>query len=80
MSKMISVEVSDKAAECSEVVICLDRAGLAHLIKELNHMNDHFHLMSPNWGGNELADKAHGNHMKVVDHLKVMMVSETPTS
>ncbi|HEX8287808.1 MAG TPA: Imm32 family immunity protein [Pyrinomonadaceae bacterium] len=60
-----------------ELEIFTDSSGLKLLIEELNKLlnsaekgnNDHTHLMTEDWGGNELTSKAQSG--EVLNHVKI---------
>ena len=59
-----------------EVAICCDEQGLEVLINKLERLrrkNDHIHLMTPSWAGNELTEqKQGGNDYQLVNHLRIV--------
>jgi hypothetical protein len=49
----------------------LDKAGIESLIAQLESLKNvesRLHLMTPSWGGRELAEKAYGSN-KPMNHL-----------
>ena len=60
------------------VTICLDKEGIDFLIKKLiklsnSQANEHEHLMTPNWGGNELTEKKIGGEDDaLINHLRLV--------
>jgi hypothetical protein len=59
-----------------EVRIYANEAGVQALIRELSALsrtNDHFHMMSPNWGGDELRAVVYEPDELAIDHLKVII-------
>ena len=65
---MISVEFNEHV---EAVELHLDRAGIENLILQLESLKSvasHLHLMTPAWGGNELAEQPHAAN-KLINHL-----------
>jgi hypothetical protein len=55
--------VEKEKSEQGEVAICFDRDGLEFLISKLSKLRDrqdHLHLMTPAWAGNELTEVLQG--------------------
>jgi Immunity protein 32 len=53
-----------------------DGEGLEKLRLMLTHLteskkNDHIHLMTPNWGGNELSNEKQCELNELIDHVKI---------
>lgn len=74
---MISVELKDGARSgLSEVVICMDDAGLDYLVRTLSSLRgqkEHIHLKTPAWAGDELSEtRIGGSDMEVVNHLRIV--------
>lgn len=76
MKKILTVEL-DQRGELIE--LHLNKPGaeylknlLVRLIEE--NQDEHLHLMTPNWGGDELseAQQNSGENMKLMNHLKIM--------
>lgn len=59
-----------------EVAICLDEDGLDFLIAKLSRLKlkqDHTHLMTPSWAGNELTEvKQGGDEYELIHHLRIV--------
>lgn len=76
---MISVElkVSGKVETLNsdnfEVEIFCNKEGLKKLISELQNLgeNDHVHLSTPSWGGNELDESINGNGNVKINHIVI---------
>ena len=65
---MITVEFNENL---DAVELHLDKAEIEKLISQLESLksyDSHIHPMTPAWGGEELADGAHGAN-KLVNHL-----------
>lgn len=56
-----------------KVELHLDNEGIDFLIEKLQELkttkNDHLHLMTPAWGGNELSENE--NSLNRINHLKI---------
>ena len=55
--------VEKEKSDQGEVAICFDKEGLEYLIAKLSKLRDrqdHFHLMTPAWAGNELTEVLQG--------------------
>ena len=51
-----------------------DRRGLVYLKEQIElvlNKEEHIHLMSPNWGGNELTEEKQGEVNTLVNHVKI---------
>ena len=68
------------------VTICLDKDGIDFLIKKLiklsnSKSNEHDHLMTPSWSGNELTEKKIGaDEDTLINHLRLVFLNEKATS
>jgi hypothetical protein len=65
---MITAELNE---QLNAFELHLDRAGIESLIAQLEslkNVDSHLHLMTPSWGGRELAEKAHGSN-KLMNRL-----------
>jgi hypothetical protein len=65
---MISVELNEKLGALE---LHLDKAGIESLVRQLESLqtvDSHIHLMTPAWGGKELAENGHGIN-KLINHL-----------
>jgi hypothetical protein len=65
---MITVELNEKL---NAIELHLDQAGFEDLIARLQSLkayDSHAHLMTPSWGGKELAEDAHGEN-RLINHL-----------
>ncbi|MGL5164889.1 MAG: hypothetical protein ACRC9K_03275 [Afipia sp.] len=72
----ISFEVSKPEADGRvEIQLYLDRIGRDFLVKELGRLefpdNDHFHMLSPAWGSDELTEERRNANASMGGHLKV---------
>lgn len=67
---MITVELSD---DIEQLHIHLDDQGRKKLLKILNDLKplDHEHLMTPNWGGNELSDEQQGERCILLNAMTI---------
>ena len=57
------------------IEIHVDTEGLKDFIQALQKVleaEDHLHLMSSEWGGNELSSEKQGVDNKLVNHVKIM--------
>lgn len=74
MNRMLSFEWNEK----SEVIeIHADRKGLEFLAEQLlsllaSEENDHVHLMTAEWGGEELSSAPQNSASVLVNHVKVL--------
>lgn len=75
-NKIFTVEYNDND-ECVEIHI--DKNGALELLDILNQcikssQNDHFHLLAPSWGGQELTDTMQNidDSIKPISHLKII--------
>lgn len=78
MSKrLLSFELShDK----NEIEIHANDAGLSFLLEALNQLaanpsDEHIHLMTPKWGGNELSDDLQNTDNTVINHARIFLWS-----
>lgn len=58
------------------VEIHVDQEGLAAFINQLEKLRSsggHLHLMTSDWGGDELTSKLQGANNHVINHVKVML-------
>jgi hypothetical protein len=73
MNKLFTVEVSEEMVE-----IHLNDEGIDFLIDRLkslkNRKNDHDHLMTQDWGGNEITNNKQNlnDRFKLMHHLKLI--------
>lgn len=60
-----------------EIEIHATKEGLSHLKKQIEHLlekgEDHTHLMTSSWGGNELSEEVQGENNKLISHVKVFI-------
>ena len=73
--KLVSVEC-DESRELVE--IHLDSSGIEYLIDVLTRLRDspppeHVHLMTPDWGGNELNESSQNLDLVAAKHLKICL-------
>jgi hypothetical protein len=76
MEKILTLEFDEK----DEVIeLHLNKKGAEFLLAIINSLisqdsNDHSHLMTSNWGGDELSSVKQnlGNDVKLLNHLKVI--------
>lgn len=47
-------------------------AALEHWLDIALKTNDHQHLMTPEWGGNELSSELQGQSNQLVNHVKII--------
>lgn len=51
--------------------------GLNYLKNQIEYLlqnkNDHIHLMTPGWGGNELTEEVQGEGNKLINHVKLFI-------
>lgn len=61
--------------DAEELQIHANHEGLRHLIRILDLLQkqeeDHDHLTTPSWGGNDLSEELHGEGHKLINHVKV---------
>ncbi len=74
-NRLISVEC-DEAREVVE--LHLDRPGIEYLIDKLIQLRDaptpeHLHLMTPDWGGNELSELSQNADFFAAKHVKICL-------
>jgi hypothetical protein len=74
----LSIEISQNGGvelEKSEVVIFGDNEGIEHLRDQLNlilqNKQNHFHCMTPSWGGTELSEASFGDRTIKINKLSV---------
>lgn len=75
MSKMLTFEIDNNG---KSIEVHGNEEGLRFLIvtkQKLVSMDkqDHLHLMTPSWGGNELTDDMQGKDNELVDMVKVFL-------
>ena len=62
-----------------EVAICFDAEGLDRLIGKLQSLrarNDHVHLMTPSWAGDDLTEEKQGGpQYTLVNHLRLVRIN-----
>lgn len=64
----------DKDSE--QLEIHLDSKGLQALVKQINKMSDcegnnHLHLMTDDWGGEELSNEKQNAKSQLIHHVKI---------
>ncbi len=76
MNKIFTIEI-DEQGELVEMH--LNKEGAEYLRDILNRVievnsDDHLHLMTPDWGGNELTEEKQNKSdtVKLIHHLKLM--------
>ncbi len=74
----ISFEISSPAPgdDGVQIEVYLDRAGRDRLVRELNSLNDtndHFHMFSPAWGGDELTEERQEAGTLIGRHVKIYL-------
>jgi hypothetical protein len=75
----ISFEVSPptKDHDGVQVEIYLDSDGRDYLVRELTGLtfpaNEHFHMLSPEWGSNELTEERRNPSSLIGRHVKVYL-------
>jgi len=71
---MLTLELNKKG---EAVEIFFDEAG-AELLKSYIDAalknRDHYHLMTPEWGGSELSSECQGLENEVINHLRVACI------
>jgi hypothetical protein len=71
-SVLLTFEINSEL-DCVE--IHANAEGIALLIRSLEvalKTKDHQHLMSPEWGGNELSPEFQGQSNRLVKHVKIV--------
>lgn len=48
--------------------------SLINQLKVLQKYGGHLHLMTPSWGGDDLAEEPIGNEGRIINHLKVILL------
>ena len=64
-----------ETTENDSIEIHADIEGLKKLIQTLQKIldgDDHVHLMTEEWGGNELSGGKQGTRNKLINHVKIM--------
>jgi len=76
MEKLFTIEWNQKE---ENVEVHLNESGITYLRNVLNklveaNIQDHIHLMTPNWGGAELTQEKQNqsNDVKLINHLKIV--------
>ncbi len=64
----------DKNSE--QLEIHADNTGLRNLVEQLNKLiaaeaNEHEHLMTDDWGGNELSNDKQNDKAELINHVKI---------
>lgn len=65
----MSLSVELERGSNPEVAISFDRGGIELLIKKLEYLRSHIghlHLMTPSWGGHELAENVRGGESYIL--------------
>ena len=68
---MLTFEITEN----DSIEIHSDTEGLEGLIKSFKKVldeDDHVHLMTEEWRGNELSAKKQGVNNKLINHVKIM--------
>jgi hypothetical protein len=78
MSKLLTFETD---SETKHLEIHLNKEGARYLIDNLNRLyennkNDHTHMMSSDWGGDELSDEKQNNSSMIFNHVKIIFWEE----
>ncbi|MHB9132352.1 MAG: Imm32 family immunity protein [Armatimonadota bacterium] len=72
---MITLEFNkDKAM----IELICDNDGIKSIINQLNILmkyGGHLHLMTPSWGGDDLAETPIGCGNEIINHLKIVLLS-----
>lgn len=73
MSRMLTFELDNN----DEIEIHANKEGLRYLIDQLNNMylsnkNDHYHLMTPSWAGNELTEEKQNEASTLINHVRIV--------
>jgi hypothetical protein len=72
---MISLELNKND---KEVDLVCDSDGITSLIDMLNILKKHgghLHLMTPNWGGDDLSEIPIGSGNEIINHLRIVLLS-----
>jgi hypothetical protein len=68
--------VEKEKSEHGEIAICFDKEGLEFLIAKLSKLRerqDHLHLMTPGWAGNELTEVSQGgDRFEICNSLRLV--------
>lgn len=76
----ISVEMKPdpkKQTDPCEVEIFLDQEGLDYFLREVQRLRrpgDHFHMMTPSWGMDDLSEERQINESILAHHLKITLI------
>ena len=76
-SPLLTFEIND-AMESIEIFA--NAEGVAELICFLElalRTNDHQHLMTPDWGGDELSSELQGQSNRIVHHVKIFPLGKS---
>ncbi|MCL4472453.1 MAG: Imm32 family immunity protein [Actinobacteria bacterium] len=76
MNYILSFELSKKD---NALEIHFDTDGLEHFISLLNKLRKdkgHLHLMTSEWGGNDLSSKKLGEDNYLLNHVKIFLWEE----
>lgn len=73
MTKLLTFELDQEKIE-----IHTNKDGLKYLIDELTNLynskkNEHYHLMTPAWGGNELTEEKQNEESNLINHVKIIL-------
>jgi len=71
-SPFLTFEINE---EQESIEIHANAEGVAVLIRLLelaSRTNDHQHLMTPEWGGNELSPQPQGSSNHLVNHVRII--------
>jgi hypothetical protein len=66
--------VFESEVECDQIEVHGDAEGIRMLIQKLEtllSMEEHIHLKTPGWGGNELTEEVQGEKHHLIKHVKI---------
>lgn len=77
MNKLLTFEIQNG----EKLELHANKEGLKYLIDQLNKLyssckNEHYHLMTPKWGGEELTEERQNNDSILINHVKIMLWEE----
>jgi hypothetical protein len=71
---LLTFEINDTL---ESIEIFADKQGIKELIRWLELVlktQDHQHLMTPEWGGDELSSTLQGQSNRLINHVKIIPV------
>jgi hypothetical protein len=66
--------VFESAIKCDQIEVHGDEDGIRMLIKQLEILlskEEHIHLKTPSWGGDELSEEVQGENHHIINHVKI---------